>query len=206
MNTWASAFRRRARVKQGSLSLARPDAFAVCDRLWRQSPCADVLFAAIEAVRRELPDRLWPLLRDGPGRVDNWCHSDALAGLRSRLLEAREHEVYPQIEAWNAGSALWLRRLSIASLVHYTGKNAVFLPAERLLPLLQTCVADHRPSMQLALGWALREAQRAHPDAVRAFIERHAGAMGATALRRATDKLAPGERARLLALRNTRHG
>jgi hypothetical protein len=35
----------------------------------RHPPYGDVLFAAIEAVRREPADRLWPLLRHRPERV-----------------------------------------------------------------------------------------------------------------------------------------
>jgi 3-methyladenine DNA glycosylase AlkD len=181
----------RARVKQGfSFSGAAPaEVLATWDALWRQSPVAEVLFAAIEhcapIVRKAPPATLWQTLRHWPARLDNWCHSDALAGLNSRLLQAHPEAVWPDLRAWNADPALWLRRLSITSLVHYSGKNAVFLPPAQMLPLLQCCVDDHRRYIQLALGWVLRELARAHPDAARGFLHEHGPRMTAAARARA---------------------
>lgn len=195
----------RARVKQGFSFSGRADALAVWNALWQQSPVGDVLFAAIEAlapaVRRRPAPEQWTVVRGWIDRVDNWCHADALAGLTSRLLEAFPEAVMPQLEAWNEAEALWPRRLSITSLVHYTGRNAVFLGAEHMLPLLARCVDDHRPHIAQALGWVLRETLAAHPQPTVRFIERHARAMSAVALRRAVEKRPPEERARWLALR-----
>lgn len=197
----------RARVKQGfSFSARTPEeVLAIWDSLWRSSPYGDVLFAALEhlapIVRKRVPPGLWPVVCPWSERVDNWCHSDMLAGIYSRILQAHFDDVYPQLQAWNAAPGLWLRRLSLTSLIHYTGKNAVFLPAHRMLPLIENCVDDHRPYVELAVGWVLREAGQVHPEPVTAFLERHAARMSARAFARAIEKRTAKERSRLQSLR-----
>jgi 3-methyladenine DNA glycosylase AlkD len=199
----------RARVKQGFSFTALPEArvLRIWDALWRRSPYGDVLFAALvyvdAIVRKRIAPEVWPLVRGWSRRVDNWCHSDMLAGIYSRILEADFDQVYPQLQTWNVSRSEWLRRLSLTSLIHYTGKNAVFLPAQRMLPLVANCVDDHRPSVALAVGWILREAGRTYPDATDTFLERHAVAMSSSAFMRALERRAPKERARLMAKKKT---
>ena len=200
----------RARVKHGFSfsSLPEGEVLAIWDALWRSSPYGDVLFAALEylapIVRKRVPPALWPTVRHWSERVDNWCHSDALSAIYSRVLEAHFEAVYPQLQAWNAAPSEWLRRLSVTSLIHYSGKNAVFLPPRQMLPLVENCVADHRRHVELAVGWVLRELGHAHPDEVAAFLERHAGGMSSRAYARAVERRAPAERAQLLAMRKAR--
>ncbi len=184
----------RARVKQGFSFSGRPDAevLEIWDALWRSSPFGDVLFAALEhcapIVRKRIPPGLWSVVRHWSERVDNWCHADALSGLYSRLLEADQEEVMPQLQAWNASEGLWLRRISLTSLIHYSGKNAIFLSPGAMLPLLANCVDDHRKHVQLALGWVLRELGQVHGEEVDLFLERHAQAMGSQARARAIER------------------
>ena len=202
----------RARVKQGFSFSGLPEAevFAIWDALWRSSPYGDVLFAALETlapiVRKRVPPTLWPTIRPWSERIDNWCHSDALSGIYSRVLEAQFADVYPQLQAWNTAPSEWLRRLSLTCLIHYSGKNAVFLAPEQMLPLVANCVADHRKYVELAVGWILRELGHVHPDEVAAFLERHAAGMSSRAFARAVERRAPAERAQLLAMRKARAG
>lgn len=199
----------RVRVKQGfSFSaLADDEILAIWDQLWRSSPYGDVLFAALEyyapIARRQPSLALWETMRHWIDRVDNWCHSDMLSALYSRLLEAFPGEVYPQLVEWNASSSEWLRRISLTSLVHYTGKRAVFLPPEQVLPLAERCVEDHRQYVQLAVGWVLREMGSVYADEVTRFLETHAGEMGPRAFARAIERRDEGERKRLKELRRT---
>lgn len=187
----------RVRVKQGFSFSKRPagEVLAVWDALWQRSPVGDVLFAALAhyepVVRKQVPPTLWPVLRGWNERVDNWCHADMLAGLYSRMLQAQFDAVYPQLQAWNAAPGEWQRRLSITSLVHYTGKNAVFLAPEPILPLLAACVHDPRPSVQMALGWVLRELGRAYPREAAAFLKQHGPRMSAKARARAQSATSP---------------
>jgi 3-methyladenine DNA glycosylase AlkD len=181
----------RARVREGFSFTTLPESelLEVWDELWRTSPYADVLFAALEhylpVVRKQVPPGLWPVVRNWSGRVDNWCHSDLLSSLYSRILEARFDEVYPQLVVWNQSDSEWLRRMSMTSLIHYTGKHAVFLAPDQILPLVANCVDDHRKYVELAVGWVLREVDRVHTAEVTGFLSLYAGRMSSRALRRA---------------------
>jgi 3-methyladenine DNA glycosylase AlkD len=198
----------RARVKQGFSFTSQPPAqvLEIWDALWKHSPYGDVLFAALEyyapALRKQVAPQLWAVARHWVTRVDNWCHSDALSGLYSRLLEAQFDDVYPQLVTWNASDQEWLRRISLTSLIHYSGKNAVFLTPEQMLPLAANCVADHRKYVALALGWVLRELGHTQPRAVDAFLQEHAARMSTPAYTRAIERRDPRARERLLALRH----
>jgi 3-methyladenine DNA glycosylase AlkD len=62
----------------------------------------------------------------------------------------------------------------------------VFVPLDRALPLITTCLQDERVYVQKAVGWVLREMGRAYPGEVSAYIDEHIAAISAVALRRAT--------------------
>ena len=197
----------RQRVKQGFsfYDLPEEQVLEIWDGLWMSSQYGDVLFAALEyyapIVRKRVSPSLWPVVRHWSGRVDNWCHSDVLSGLYSRVLERYPEEVYPQIRVWNAAEGEWLRRISIVSLVHYSGKNAVFLPPEKVLPLVSNCLGDARHYVQTAVGWVLRELGQVYPDEVAGYLERHASAMSASAFSRAIERQGADSRARLREVR-----
>ena len=196
----------RKRVKEGFsfYDLPADEVLAIWDHLWRTSPYGDVLFAAIEyyapLVRKRVSPALWPVMRTWHARVDNWCHSDGLSSLYSWLFASDPAAVYPQLKEWSRAEDLWLRRISLVSLIHYSGKNAVFVPLDRALPLVTTCLPDEREHVQKAVGWVLREMGNAYPDEVRAYIEEHIAIMSAVALRRAIERRSPAVKAGLLAM------
>jgi 3-methyladenine DNA glycosylase AlkD len=196
----------RKRVKEGFSFYDRSEAeiLAIWDGLWRTSPYGDVLFAALEyyapRVRKRVDPALWPVVRRWPARVDNWCHSDGLSSLYSWVLAAQPQEVYPQLVAWSGERDEWLRRISIVSLIHYSGKNAVFMPLDHVLPLVAACLADDRDSVQKAVGWVLRETGHAHPAEVRAFLEENVALMSGVAMRRAVESQPPPAKDALRAL------
>jgi 3-methyladenine DNA glycosylase AlkD len=200
----------RRRVRQGFSFYPLPIAqvLEIWDALWNTSPYGDVLFAALEyytpIVKREVPTGLWAVVRQWSKRVDNWCHSDGLSAIYSRILENDLAQAFPQFEAWNLDDSEWLRRISLVSLVHYTGKNAVFLPLSRVLPLVSHCIPDHRYYVQTAVGWVLREMGRVYEGEVTKFLETHSAELGAHAFSRAIERMDPGERARLRSMRKAR--
>jgi 3-methyladenine DNA glycosylase AlkD len=197
----------RKRVKQGFsfYELSEGEILAIWDGLWRTSPYGDVLFAALEyyapRVRKLVSPALWPVVRHWHERVDNWCHCDGLSSLYSWILASQPAEVYPQLEAWNRTADQWLRRISIVSLIHYSGKNAVFMPPERVLPLVTECLTDEREYVQNAVGWVLRELARAYPNEVRKYLDENVATMSTVAFRRAIVPFTPAERAELQAVR-----
>jgi hypothetical protein len=89
----------RRRVRRGFSFYKLPEAqvLEVWNALWMVSPYGDVLFAALEfyapVVRKRVSAALWPVVRQWSDRVDNWCHSDGLSAIYSRILESRFAEV-----------------------------------------------------------------------------------------------------------------
>lgn len=197
----------RQRVKQGFSFYHLPEeqVLEIWDALWKTSPYGDVLFAALAyytpMVRKKVSAGLWPVVRQWSGRVDNWCHADGLSAIYARILDSNPAETYPQIETWNRDDQEWLRRISLVSLIHYSGKNAVFLPPDRVLPLVANCIDDPRDPVQTAAGWVLREMGRVYNGEITEFLETHCVQIGAQAFSRAIERLGPAERTRLRNLR-----
>jgi 3-methyladenine DNA glycosylase AlkD len=193
----------RRRVKQGFSFYELPEEqiLEVWDALWHLSPYGDVLFAALEyylpIVKKQVPANLWSVVMDWTPRIDNWCHSDGLSAIYSRILESNQKEVYPQLLEWNQAESEWLRRISLVSLIHYSGKNAVFMPLKKVLPLLTNCLDDQRYYVQTAVGWVLREMENVHSSEIIKYLEVHAEKMSAIAFSRAIERLNLKERTRL---------
>ena len=197
----------RRRVKQGFSFYELPEdqVLEVWDALWQTSPYGDVLFAALEfyapIVRKQVNPGLWSVVRQWSNRVDNWCHSDGLSAIYSRILESYPTEVYPQLISWNHTNNEWLRRISLVSLIHYSGRNAVFLPPEKVLTLVSNCLDDQRYYVQTAVGWVLREMSHIYSSEIMKYLESHAGKMSTTAFSRAIERLSTKERTRLRNIR-----
>lgn len=197
----------RKRVRQGFSFTARPapEVLAIWDGLWRMSPVGDVLFAAIEwyapQVRKQVDPGLWPVVRRWAARVDNWCHADALAGVYSWILASDPLAVYPQLKTWNRAHDVWLRRISLVSLIHYTGKHAVFLAPAQMLPLISNCLDDDRHDVQMAVGWVLRELGHVYKGPVTDYLKANVAHLSAAAFARAIERRPATERDKLRAWR-----
>lgn len=198
------AFRRRVQQGFSFYDLNQATVLAIWDDLWMGSEWGDVLFAALEyyrpIVRKRVDGTYWPVMKRWIDRVDNWCHADGLSGTYSRLLEADPTTVMPVLERWNMDEALWPRRVSIVSLIHYSGKNAVFLAPDEVLPMVDRCVEDRRQPMQKAVGWVLREMWRAYPEEIEAYLEDNAGRIARSAFTRAIERMDPSTRRGLRAI------
>lgn len=200
----------RRRVRQGFsfYNLPEEQVLAIWDALWKTSPYGDVLFAALEfytpVVRKRVGPELWPVVHEWVDRVDNWCHSDGLSAIYSRILETNIEEIYPQMVSWNTAESEWRRRISLVSLIHYSGKNAVFLPLKKVLPLVSNCIDDHRYYVQMAVGWVLREMGNVYGKEIMRYLEAHAERMSTAAFSRAIERRSSEERTRLRDLRKAR--
>ncbi|MBT5057764.1 MAG: DNA alkylation repair protein [Gemmatimonadetes bacterium] len=180
----------------------------VWDDLWQSSPYYDVMNAGLgyygPRLKKQTEPMYWDVLSGWSARVENWAHADGLSGIYSRLLESYPKSVYPQLQRWNKTDDQWLRRLSLVSLIHYTGKNAVFLPPGKVLPLVKNCVEDDRYFVQKAVGWVLREMGHVYPAEIRRFIETHCAAMGSVSFSRAIERREAAERSELRAIRKAK--
>lgn len=191
---------RRKLSKKGFSFYDRPESeiLAIWDDLFMHSPNGDVLFCALDflrfRVRKQVSPNLWSIIRNWVQRVENWAHSDEMSWVYSYVLEAYFDEVFQDLVTWNKADDLWPKRISIVSLIHYTGKNAVFLPPEIVFPMVERCIDDHRYYMQKATGWVLREMNRGYPDEVEEFLTRHLSVIGSDALSRSVEHMAKESR------------
>ncbi|MFC8529670.1 DNA alkylation repair protein [Nocardia sp. NPDC057227] len=130
------------------------------------------------------------------GRVNNWDLVDASAEyIVGRWLLDRPRDLLIELAA---ADSLWERRVALLSTFAFikAGDPSTTLElVERLLP-------DRRDLLQKASGWMLREVgKRVDRAVLTGFLDRHAAAMGRTALSYATEHLDPAERAGYRALR-----
>ena len=191
---------RRKLSKKGFSFYDRPETevLAIWDDLFMHSPNGDVLFCALDylrfRVRKHVPPNLWSIIRNWVQRVENWAHSDEMSWVFSYVLEAYFDEVFEDLVTWNKSDDLWPKRISIVSLIHYTGKNSVFLPPEIVFPMVERCIDDHRYYMQKATGWVLREMNREYPEEVEEYLTSHLSVIGSDALSRSVEHMAKDRR------------
>lgn len=191
---------RRKLSREGFSFFDRPESevIAIWDDLFMHSPNGDVLFCALDylrfRVRKKVSADLWSIIRHWVQRVENWAHSDEMSWVYSYVLEAYFDEVFEDLERWNKEDELWPKRISIVSLIHYTGKNSVFLPPKVVFPMVERCIDDHRYYMQKATGWVLREMYREYPDEIEKYLESHLARIGNSALTRSIERMEKAKR------------
>jgi 3-methyladenine DNA glycosylase AlkD len=176
----------------------------IWNAIWFSSPCYEVMSMPLfyyERPGKKISPATWPTLSTWSERVENWAHSDGLASIYSYLLAQNFDEVYGVLQRWNNAENQWLRRLSMVSLIHYSGKKAVFLPLDKVLPMLENCLDDERPYVQKAIGWVLREANYVYHAEISAFIEQHLADLRGIAFGAATERFSEAERSAFLARR-----
>ena len=184
---------RRRRVKQGFSFTAGSDTevLAAWDEVWTTTSNGDVLFTPLDYYRTRpvvAVDQFWSTVVTWIDRIDNWAHADDLARVYSRALEASPDTVDPTLIGWSRSGDQWACRISMVSLIRYTGKNAAFMPADAVLDLVANCVADHRDTVAKAVGWILRETMDDDRQRVQAFLAEHESSMPAVSRRRATER------------------
>jgi len=194
-------------VKKGFSFYAQPEAqiLQIWDEIWSNSTYSEVMNAAIDyyghKTKKQVDPNLWPVIKHWSNRVENWAHADGLGGIYSRVLEQYPDPVYEQLQLWNTAPNQWLRRISLVSLIHYTGKNAVFLPPDQVLPLVDNCLSDDRHYVQKALGWVLREMGHVYPNEIRVYIEKSISMLSSIAFSRAIERRDASVREELRRLR-----
>lgn len=178
--------------------LPESEVIAIWDDLFMHSPNGDVLFCALDylrfRVRKKVSPDLWSIIRHWAQRVENWAHSDEMSWVYSYVLEAYFNEVFEDLERWNQKDELWPKRISIVSLIHYTGKNSVFLPPKVVFPMVERCIDDHRYYMQKATGWVLREMYREYPEEIEKYLESRLDRIGNSAFTRSIERMERSKR------------
>ncbi len=97
------------------------------------------------------------------------------------------------IARWADSEDRWWRRAALVSTVAWnTPTQGGHGDASRTLAVCQMLLADRDDMVVKALSWALRKLSECDPDAVRAFVRKHEGALAARARRETLHKLETG--------------
>ena len=165
------------------------DRLAIHNHIWNHGAYYEVMSIPIlyyyaQARKHKLERFQFETIQHWVDRVDDWGHADGLGGILSFFNAQYSADVFPFLKRLNGLPDLWCIRVSIVSLVHYSGKNAVYLSPEEAFPLLEPHLGRREKYIANAIGWVLREYGRKHPEATRDFVEANADAVSPVAMRR----------------------
>jgi 3-methyladenine DNA glycosylase AlkD len=98
-----------------------------------------------------------------------WDHVDEVAHRVGDLAVAHPDELAPVLRAWSRDPSMWLRRLAILGQLRRRDDVDLTLLAD----VIEANLDDGEFFVRKAIGWALRDVSRHHPDWVRAFVASH---------------------------------
>ena len=195
----------RAEARRWELAHAEWNVDARCgltEALWHREAFELRSFALILLVKRaaEFEPRHLPFLERLLRDSHTWALVDEIAPrLVGPLLVRHPREVGRVLDRWAKDDDFWIRRAAILSLLlpMRRGEGDWKRFARYADPLL----ADREFFIRKAIGWVLREAVKAEPDRVVAFVTPRAKRLSGVTWREATRKLPASERRRLDTLR-----
>jgi 3-methyladenine DNA glycosylase AlkD len=144
-------------------------------RLWREAAYREERYAAInltEARRYAAYQTLdaLPMYEEMIVSGAWWDLVDGIAGHRiGDLLRRYPEPMRETVLAWSRSPDMWLRRTSIICQSRFKGDTDPDLLYSCIAPNL----ADKDFFIRKAIGWALREYGKSHPEAVREYVAAH---------------------------------
>jgi 3-methyladenine DNA glycosylase AlkD len=145
-----------------------------------------------------------PLLETMMREANTWAHIDEIAvHLVGTLLTRHPDVMRGHLLRWAGDANFWVRRVPVlAQNVQFRKGGGDFALFEQIAaPMLDESKAwtkDERFFIRKAVGWALRELCKHHPDWTVDFVNRHYARMSGLTLREATRKLPPEWAAKLV--------
>jgi 3-methyladenine DNA glycosylase AlkD len=195
----------RRLVKSGFSFYSLPSTHVqeIWDSIWRLSPYFEVKLAPLIYYGQQglgVDPASFGALRAWIGDIENWAHCDALAGVYACHCHREPALVRTWLMPLAERESQWARRAAVVSLIHYSGKGAVYLPSSDMLDVIEVASSDQRPTVRRAVAWVLRELARVRPDDVRRYLRdrsaRFTAAMQREIGRGFTSRMAPLPRSR----------
>jgi 3-methyladenine DNA glycosylase AlkD len=116
-----------------------------------------------------------------------WDYVDTIAAHRiGHLLETHPAAMRPLLRRWSRDEHLWKRRTAILAQLTFKERTDTRL----LFACIDANLADTAFFIRKAIGWALRQYARTDPEAVSAYVRRHASRLSGLSRREATKHLA----------------
>jgi 3-methyladenine DNA glycosylase AlkD len=161
---------------------------AVWDHIWRRSNVYEVLSVPLLHYRHlglKIEREAFAVIKRWIDKIDDWGHCDDFAAITANLNHNHKALVFPYLVTLNRADGIWRVRTSIAALVHYSGKNAVYLEPDEVFPMLDPYLGADNKYVANAVGWVLREMAHVYPAEIRRYMKAKAGKISAVALRKA---------------------
>lgn len=162
--------------------------------IWKNAPSWQVRTQAFfycenHAVKEINAAYAWKALRHWQDDVTDWGFCDGLSKIYTKHLQFFPEQVYAQLVKWNRDRDPWKRRQSVVSLLYYARTKKVFLPYEKIWPLIHSLLDDHEYYVQKAVGWSLREMYNVYPVESLEYMKRNGARISSTAFTTAIEKL-----------------
>jgi 3-methyladenine DNA glycosylase AlkD len=186
-------------------ALNADDLGALAGALWASDWHEERSLAVFLLEEREkllTPDHL-PLIERMMREVNTWAHLDEIAiHVVGVLLERHPQIIREHLLRWATDPNFWVRRVPVLAQNRQfrAGRGDAALFEQIAVPMLDEGAGwskDERFFIRKAVGWALREQCKHHPDWVVAFVNRHHARMSGLTLREATRRLPPDWAAKL---------
>jgi 3-methyladenine DNA glycosylase AlkD len=118
--------------------------------------------------------------------ISNWAHCDELSAHLIGYIIEEDPSAAKKLIKWTVSKNKWKRRASAVSFI-IPAKKGKNLP--ELLAIAEKLKKDQDDMVQKGVGWMLKEASKAHPEKIIAFIRKNKSVMPRTMLRYSLEKL-----------------
>lgn len=171
----------------------------LAERLWvvpvheRRALAADLLSLRVDLLG---PNDV-PLLEQMLRQSKTWALVDALAPSVMGPLVERHPELGAVLDRWAVDADFWVRRAAL--LAHLLPLRRGAGDFERFARTADSLLDDREFFIRKAIGWVLREAGRARPEAVVAWLTPRVRRASGVTVREAVKHLPPADKDALLA-------
>lgn len=162
----------KAEVRAAGTAKDGPALAAASLALWDGATHREERYAASELLAQRVLVGDWTLVPQLEHIVRTgawWDHVDGIAHRVAALHDAHPVATGVLVRRWAVDEDLWMRRLAIISQLGRGDR----IDCDLLAGTIEPNLADREFFVRKAIGWALRDAARAHPDWVRAFVADH---------------------------------
>ncbi|MDT8358281.1 MAG: DNA alkylation repair protein [Methanomicrobiaceae archaeon] len=176
----------------------KQEIFGLCEELLESGYMEEAFIAYDWADRvraRFVPEDFSVLERWLFTSVSNWAECDTLCNHAIGSFIEQYPEFIGRLEDWTRSENRWVRRGAAVTLVLPARKGRFLKEIFAIADLLLT---DPDDLVQKGYGWMLKEASKAHRDAVFEYVMSHKDVMPRTALRYAIEKMPPEMRKRAM--------
>jgi 3-methyladenine DNA glycosylase AlkD len=169
----------------------KQEIFRLCEELLESGYMEEAIIAYDWAARmsaRFLPEDFAVLERWLFTYVSNWAECDTLCNHAIGSFIERYPEYIAKLKGWTGSKNRWVRRGAAVTLV-LPARRGRFL--DELFAIADLLLTDSDDLVQKGYGWMLKEASKAHRDAVFEYVMARRDVMPRTALRYAIEKMPP---------------